>query len=125
MQDVTSEFLFHKHAASWTQVGDRVNGEFFKYKGPHNSKVSVTHLQHENGSIIWAPEEIRNIVTRFYSKLLTAEIGTEEIQECRCRVWDKTQPLISTEMNDRLLARMMESEVFEALQALSSSCYPG
>ena len=125
LQELNSEFIFHKQAALWTQIGDRANGNFFRCKGPHNAKTLVTHLRQEDGSISWDPVEMRNIATRFYNTLLEAEKDSEEARECRNKVWDKIQPKISKEMNDLLLAPMTEEELREALQALPRNSCPG
>ena len=44
------EFLYHRQAAHWSQVGDRVTGEFFRMNGPRHSREGVHKLLRPDGS---------------------------------------------------------------------------
>ena len=50
VQDARSEYFFHKVAAHWCQVGNKVIKEFFNATGPNHNKFHVMYLERSDGS---------------------------------------------------------------------------
>ena len=119
------EFLFHRQAAHWTQVGDRISREFFLITGPRHSGEGVRSLRHSDGSITTDPEELRTIATHFYSSLLTCDEASGTFRESRQRVLRHVQRSVTDDMRRRLLAPFSESELLDALRALPRDRCPG
>ena len=67
------EFFFHRRTAQWTQVGDRVTGEFFRTTGPRFSREGVRGLRRQDGSLEVELEGLRLLATDFYRHLLSVE----------------------------------------------------
>ena len=73
LEDRRSEYVYHRQSAQWTQVGDRVTGEFFAATRPCHSRSGIRQLHSLDGSMTSEPDEIRKIATSFYHTLLTEE----------------------------------------------------
>ena len=41
VEDRRSEYVYHRQSAQWTQVGDRVTGEFFAATRPRHSRSGI------------------------------------------------------------------------------------
>ena len=80
------DFLFHRQASQWTQVGGRVTREFFSITGPRHSRAGVRRLRRTDGTLATEPEEMRKIATQFYRELLTEEAPSPSCMESRERV---------------------------------------
>ena len=119
------EFLFHRQAAHWTQVGDRVSREFFWITCPRHSGEGSRSLQRSDGSIATDPEELRTNATHFYSSLLTCDEISGTSGESRQRVLRHVQRSVTDDMRRRLLAPFSESELLDAVRALPRDRCPG
>ena len=58
MEERRHAFFFHSQAAQWTQLGDRVIGEFFEITGPKHRRVGVHHFKKLDGMLAIKPEEL-------------------------------------------------------------------
>ena len=83
-------------------MGDRVTKEFFNRVSSTSSLVVVKQLAFEDGTLTSYPEEMRNIATRFYMELLSADPTTETVTQCRYEVWKSTQIKVTEHMQKRL-----------------------
>ena len=119
------EFSYHRQAAHWTQVGDRVTGDFFDTTGPRHARTGVRRLRRPDGSCATAPEEIRGIATDFYRILLSAEEPSTYSEECRQTVWLHTRRVVTAEMRMSLMTPFSEGELLDALRALPRDSCPG
>ena len=73
IEEARHEFYFHRQASQWTQLGDRVTGEFFAITGSRHSRARVRQLRRQDGLVATKLVEIRAIATDFYRELLTIE----------------------------------------------------
>ena len=112
------EFLFHRQAAHWTKVGDRVSREFFFITGPQHSGEGVRSLRCSNGSIATDPIELCAITTHFYSSLLSIEEMSAKARESIYTVLRHVQRSVTDEMCMRLLAPFTKTKLLDALRAL-------
>ena len=119
------DFLFHRHAAQWTQVGDRVSGEFFSIMGPRHSRAGVRRLRRTDGTLATEPEELREIASQFYRELLTEDALSPTSLESRQRVLSHVRRSVTEDMRLRLLAPFTSSELHDALRALVRDSCPG
>ena len=58
VEECRHAFFFHSQASQWTQLGDRVTGEFFEISGPKHRRVGVKHLKKLDGTMAVEPEEL-------------------------------------------------------------------
>ena len=79
-------FFFHNQASQWTQLGDRVIGEFFEIIGPKHRRVGVKHLKKPDGTMAIKLEEIQEVATDFSRDLLTTDPLLEAQDICRQQV---------------------------------------
>lgn len=98
------EFSYHRQALQWTQLGDKVSGEFFALTSPRHSRTGVRRLQWPHGSCATEPDEIKGIATDFYCDLLSAKEPPPSREDCRQSVWMHTRKFVIDEMHVRLLA---------------------
>ena len=119
------DFTFHRQAAKWSQVGDRVTEEFFRITGPRPSRVGIRRLRRPDGSLASEPEDVRELATSFYRELLSAEAPLTHQLACRQEVWRHARRVVSSEMQDALLSPLTCEELPEALRALPSNSCPG
>ena len=119
------DFLFHRHAAQWTQVGDRVLGEFLSIMGPRHSRAGVCRLRRTDGTLATEPEELREIASQFYRELLTEDALSPTSLESRQRVLSHVRRSVTEDMRLRLLAPFTSSELHDALRALARDSCPG
>ena len=125
VQDIRSEFVFHRQASHWSQVGDRVTGEFFRITGPRHSREGVIHLRRPDGTFESDPVGMREMATSFYRDLLSAESESESVLECRQQVLGYVRRSVTLEMCGQLLAPFSETELLTALKALPRHSCPG
>ena len=118
------EFSFHRQASHWTQVGDRVSGDFFAVSGPRHSRTGVRRLRRQDGSCATEPDEIRGIATEFYRALLSAEEPSPTREESRQTVWMHTRMSVIKEMRGQLLVPFSGPELHDALRAPSRDSCP-
>ena len=74
VEDRSSEYVYQRQATQWTQVGNRVTGEFFVATRPRHSWNGIRQLRRLDGSMTSERDEMREMATRFYHTLLTKEI---------------------------------------------------
>ena len=86
VEDRRYEFSFHRQAASWTQVGDRVTGDFFRITGPRHSREGVRRLRRPDGSVETEPEGLWALASQFYQTLLSVKAGSPTQFGSRLRV---------------------------------------
>ena len=125
VQDKRSALRFHSQASRWAQFGDRVNGDFFKAKGPRNVSHSLQQLSRENGSITTDETEMRGIATRYYQNLFTQEPPTVSNNDCRARIWQHVREIIPGSVRGELKNPLSKAELLEAIEALSNYSCPG
>ena len=118
-------FLFHRQAAQWTQVGDRVSGEFFSITGPRHSRSGIRRLRRTDGSLSTEPAEMREIATEFYSELLSEEALSPTCQGNRQEVLRHVRRSVTDAMRGRLSAPFSCCELAEATRALARDSCPG
>ena len=119
------DFLFHRQAAQWTQVGDRVTREFFLITGPRHSRARARQLCRTDGTLAMEPEEMREIATQFYRELLTEEAASPTCMESREQVLSFVHRSMTNEMRSQLLVPFTCSELHEALCSLARDSCPG
>ena len=119
IEDRRYEFLFHRRATQWSQVGDRVTGEFFRITGPRFAREGVRGLRRPDGSVEVEPEGLREFATGFYRSLLSVEEESGTLEASRQRVlMSSVRRTVTEEMCDNLLAPFSEEELLRALKAL-------
>ena len=87
LQDNWVQYTYNAFAAKWAQVGDKVSADFFKFVTPKKTCNGMKQLQRDDGSITEDAGEMRDIATKFYSSLLTAECFTLDQLERQRVVW--------------------------------------
>ena len=105
-------------------MGDKSTIEFFHAMRPNYNVVSLKQLQHENGTISFDPQVMRESATRYYFNLLSAFSFSNEELLCESCVWNNLKPRIIQDMNVRLQDVLTCDELSEALQALPKNCCP-
>ena len=80
------EFFFHSQAAQWTQIGERVTGEFLEVAGPRHHRARVRQLKKQDGTLAVEPDEMREVATDFYRDLLIVDPPSESLDACRSQV---------------------------------------
>ena len=125
IEDRRYEFLFHRRATQWSQVGDRVTGEFFRITGPRFAREGVRGLRRPDGSVEVEPEGLREFATGFYRSLLSVEEESGTSEASRQRVLSSVRRTVTEEMCDSLLAPFSEEELLRALKALPRDSCPG
>ena len=120
------DFFFHSQAAQWwTQVGDRVTGEFFEVVGPRHRRAGVRQLKKPDGTLAVEPDEMREVATDFYRDLLTVDPPPESLDACRDQVWGHVQRRVSDDMRQTLVQQIQVTELWDALRALPRASCPG
>ena len=114
-----SAFLFHRQAAQWTQVGDRVPGEFFSVTGPRHSRSGIRRLRRTDGTLATEPAEMREIATQFYRELLSEEAPSATCAESRQRVLRHVRRSVTDDMRSRLSAPFTCCELSKAVRVLA------
>ena len=106
----------------WTQLGDRVTGEFFEITGPKHRRVGVKHLKKPDGTLAVESEELREVASDFYRDLLTTDPLLEAQDGCRQQVWEHIQEHIERRVTDLMRASLAQlfsaAELRDALRAL-------
>ena len=51
LEESCYHYFFHMQEAQWSQVGDRVTGEFFELAGPRHRRAGVEQLKELDGSM--------------------------------------------------------------------------
>ena len=125
LQDNWAQCTYNAFAAKWAQVGDKVSADFFKFVTPKRTCNGMKQLQRDDGSITEDAGEMRDIATKFYSNLLTAECFTLDQLEKQRDVWQSMQPRVSLNMTNALVKPILISEVRAALDAIGSHVCPG
>ena len=64
---------FHGSMARWIRVGDKTTKEFFRAKGPRHARTMMRSLNREDGTTTEDGDEMRNIATSYYKRLLTED----------------------------------------------------
>lgn len=118
-------FLFHRQAAQWTQVGDRVSEEFLSISGPRHSRSGIRRLRRADGTLTTEPAEMREVATEFYSELLSEEAPSLTCHESRQRVLRHVHRSVTDDMRSRLSAPFSCCELAEATRALARDSCPG
>jgi hypothetical protein len=119
------EFRFHKHMAHWAINSDRCSKDFFESAKPQLAYRGIRQLRKDDGSLTTSPSEMRQIATQFYQDLLSAEEITQEMLNCRQKIWSTIRPIVTMEMKDTLRLRFTTNELWEAVKALPFSSCPG
>ena len=83
MEEHRHEFFFHSQAAQWTQIGDKVTGEFFEVAGPRHHRVGFRQLKKPDGTLAVEPDEMREVATDFYGDLLIVDPPLGSLDACR------------------------------------------
>ena len=105
--------------ANWLQDGDQ-NTKYFHYKSTeHNKRNYILGLENELGEWLEKENQISNLLTQYYSDLLTSSNSThlEPILE-------GVNPKVSMEMNAEWLRPFELSEVQGALKQMESGTTP-
>jgi hypothetical protein len=88
MDEVRSQFYYHKVASKWTQHGDRCTSQFFSSMRPKKASNTVLYcLRNEQGELETHPDGLREIATRFYVELLSEEPMSTDDRCHREKVW--------------------------------------
>eukprot|EP00250_Pteridium_aquilinum_P022375 c25362_g1_i1 orf=3-2321(-) len=119
------DYIYHRSASHWTQVGDRVTADFFEITGPRHTRSGIRRLRRADGSLTSETPQLRAIATEFYTSLLTAEPHTDRVERCRQDVWTHCRRVVTEEMGRALLAPFSYEELERALVALPRGKCPG
>ena len=125
VEDWRYKFSYHRQAASWTQVGDRVTGDFFWITGPCHSREGVRRLRRPDGSVESEPEGLRTLASQFYQSLLSVEEASPTLFGSRWRVLGSVRRTVTDTMRQQLLAPFTELELYVAVRALPRDNCPG
>ena len=65
--------VFHGSITRWIRMGDKTSKEFIQTKRPRHPRIVMRDLNREDGTTTEDGEEMRNIATTYYKRLLTEE----------------------------------------------------
>ena len=119
------DFINKERASEWINVGDRVTKQFFNIVQPRFRRLPIQALREEDGRILTDEVGMRRIATKYYRKLLTTELLTDEVLAARQEIWGHVKKIVSDSMNSELTAQITEIEVHDVVQYMSKSCFPG
>ena len=120
-----ADFLYFKSTSKWINVGDRVTKEFIGCKGQKWNRTVIQGLKDSSGQLHTDAISIRNIATSYYESLLQADPISQRVEECRNQIWEEVKSVVSSQMNDKLSAQIIEGELKEAVWALPKNKCPG
>ena len=98
--------------------------QFFNIVQPRFRRLPIQALREEDGRILTDEVGMRRIATKYYRKILTTELLTDEVLAARQKIREHVKKIVSDSMNSELTAQITEIEVHDVVQYMSKSCCP-
>jgi hypothetical protein len=104
----------------WLKAGDQ-NTKYFQNRASHRRHKNTIHsLRRPDGSKVSTDMEMRALARDFYHSLYSSE-GANNMDA----ILDLVEPLVSDQMNDKLLKEISDSEIETALFQMGPTKAPG
>mgnify|MGYP000432717904 CR=1 FL=1 len=110
--------------ARWIRVGDKTTKEFFRSKGLRHARTMMRNLNREDGTATEDGDEMRNISTIYYKRLLTEDnMATwKDIKEDI--IIQSIPEKVTKKMNTLLVRPLLIIKIWEALSYLDAYSCP-
>ena len=115
------EVMWHQRAKNdWLKFGDQNTKYFHCHVTKRNKMNFISGLENEQGSWVEGEDQIRALLTRYYTSLFTSGNPTQLDS-----VLNVVETRVSAEMNAELLKPFVKVEVQLALKQMDANTAPG